>query len=62
MKNLRSEGEFLDGDNAFMNFLSEVLEPHDRPGDELGKHRDVEEDLDRVAFGHEVAAIDIDEV
>ena len=62
MKNLRPEGEFLDGDDAFVNFLPDGAEPHDRPGDQLRKHRDIEEHLDRVALGFEVAAIDIDEV
>src|SRR3954468_18365902 len=59
---LESKRELLERDDALVNFLGDSAEPHNRTGDQLRKHRDVEEHLDGIAFGFEVAAINIDEV
>ncbi len=58
----RADGGAPERLTALVELARDRLVADDRAGDELGKKRDVERHIDRVAIGAEAATIDVDDV
>ena len=58
----RADGGAAERRPAHVELAGDGLVADDRARDELGKERDVERDVDRIAVGAEAAAVDVDDV
>ena len=58
----RSASELFERVGSLFELSGHLVEPDDRSGDQLGKHRDVTREVDRVADGGRLAPVDVDRV
>ena len=61
-EDLDASGEHGESRPPMMQFLTNVVEPDDRAGHELWKHRNVDRDIHKAPFHGHLPPVDVDQV